>query len=79
MQEPGLTTTESRKNPYSLIVALQTGNADGGLYLDDGVSYNTSKLVDCLCFDSSGLYFFFFLFIFFLNFFIFFLFFIFLN
>ena len=43
MQEPSLTTNESRKNPYSLIVALQTGSASGGLYLDDGETYNTTK------------------------------------
>ena len=43
MQGPGLTTTESRKNPYSLLVALNSGNADGGLYLDDGETYNTSE------------------------------------
>ncbi len=43
MQEPGLTTTESRKNPYSLIVALRSGRADGSLYLDDGETYNASE------------------------------------
>ncbi len=43
MQEPGLTTTESRKNPYSLIVALETGFAFGELYLDDGITYNTTE------------------------------------
>jgi alpha-glucosidase len=38
-QEPGLTTTASRKNPWGLIVALDnSGNADGQLYLDDGES-----------------------------------------
>lgn len=43
MQEPGLTTTESRKKPYSLLVALQSGNAGGALYLDDGITFNTSE------------------------------------
>jgi len=39
MQGPGLTTTESRKNPYSLMVAPdQYGHAAGSLYLDDGES-----------------------------------------
>jgi len=43
MQDPGLTTTESRKNPYSLIVALKSDMASGSLYLDDGETYNTSE------------------------------------
>jgi len=43
MQAPGLTTTESRKNPYSLIVALNSGYAFGYLYLDDGETYNTTE------------------------------------
>ena len=44
MQDPGLTTTESRKNPYSLIVALKYDMASGSLYyLDDGETYNTSE------------------------------------
>ncbi|KAF2366783.1 Glycoside hydrolase family 31 N-terminal domain [Trinorchestia longiramus] len=38
-QQPGLTTTASRTQPFSVIVALdQTGEACGQLYLDDGVS-----------------------------------------
>lgn len=38
-QEPALTTTASRRNPWGLLVALDlTGNANGTLYLDDGVS-----------------------------------------
>ena len=37
MQDPGLTTTESRKNPFSLLVALDGGGAaEGDLFLDDG-------------------------------------------
>lgn len=36
-QEPALTTTESRKNPFSLLVALDEGGAaEGDLFLDDG-------------------------------------------
>ena len=39
LQEPGYTTTESRQNPYSLLVALdKDGSAVGDLYLDDGIS-----------------------------------------
>jgi alpha-glucosidase len=48
MQEPGLTTTESRKNNYSLLVALDEAsgsNTFGDLYLDDGETYNTTELV----------------------------------
>jgi alpha-glucosidase len=38
-QEPGYTTTESRRNPWSLLVALSAGGeAEGELYLDDGES-----------------------------------------
>ncbi len=43
MQEPGLTTAESRKNPYSLLVALESGRADGSLYLDDGETWNATE------------------------------------
>ena len=44
MQGPGLTTVQSRKNPYSLIVALdQYGRAAGSLYLDNGENITTSK------------------------------------
>ena len=43
MQEPGLTTKESRKNPYSLLVALEDGFANGYLYLDDGETFNTTE------------------------------------
>ncbi|KAF2758763.1 hypothetical protein EJ05DRAFT_492880 [Pseudovirgaria hyperparasitica] len=39
LQEPGYTTAESRKNPFSLLIALdKTGHAEGSLYLDDGES-----------------------------------------
>ncbi|KAK4194856.1 family 31 putative glycoside hydrolase [Triangularia verruculosa] len=38
-QEPGMTTTESRMNPWGLLVGLDgKGWAEGRLYLDDGVS-----------------------------------------
>ncbi|KAH6853911.1 glycoside hydrolase family 31 protein [Chaetomium sp. MPI-CAGE-AT-0009] len=39
VQEPGLTTAESRRNPWGLVVALdRDGLAEGELYLDDGES-----------------------------------------
>ncbi|KAK4251780.1 glycoside hydrolase [Corynascus novoguineensis] len=39
VQEPGMTTAESRKNPWGLLVALDPeGSAEGELYLDDGES-----------------------------------------
>ncbi|KAI0233712.1 hypothetical protein L0F63_002149 [Massospora cicadina] len=40
LQGPGLTTTESRRTPFHLIVALdpQSGQSRGELYLDDGES-----------------------------------------
>lgn len=39
IQEPGYTTTESRKNPWGLIIALDdNGEAKGRLYVDDGES-----------------------------------------
>lgn len=38
-QKPSATTTESRKNYFELIVALnEAGNAEGELYWDDGDS-----------------------------------------
>ncbi|WQF87535.1 Putative glycoside hydrolase family 31, galactose mutarotase-like domain superfamily [Colletotrichum destructivum] len=38
-QEPGLTTAESRSNPWGLLVALDDkGTAKGSLYVDDGES-----------------------------------------
>lgn len=48
LQTPGYTTTDTRNNPYSLIVALDgQQQATGSLYLDDGVSLypNATKLV----------------------------------
>lgn len=39
LQEPGMTTAASRKNPWGLIVSLdKSGSATGQLYLDDGES-----------------------------------------
>ncbi|KAK4040072.1 glycoside hydrolase [Parachaetomium inaequale] len=39
LQEPGMTTAESRGNPWGLLVALdREGFAEGDLYLDDGES-----------------------------------------
>ncbi|XP_011052776.1 PREDICTED: lysosomal alpha-glucosidase-like isoform X2 [Acromyrmex echinatior] len=43
-QEPGVTTTESRKNNFELIVTLnETKNAIGELYWDDGDSLDSIK------------------------------------
>ncbi|EMG49651.1 GAM1 Glucoamylase 1 [Candida maltosa Xu316] len=43
-QEPGYTTTESRQNPFGLIVALDAkGRASGKLYLDDGESVEVEE------------------------------------
>ncbi|XP_052407246.1 lysosomal alpha-glucosidase isoform X2 [Carassius gibelio] len=41
-QAPALTTTASRRNPFTLIVALSVGNwAEGELFWDDGESLDT--------------------------------------
>ncbi|KAL9079123.1 MAG: hypothetical protein Q9157_001963 [Trypethelium eluteriae] len=48
MQKAGNTTSASRKNPWSLLVALdKNGAATGSLYLDDGISLvqNATKIV----------------------------------
>lgn len=48
LQEPRLTTAETRNTPYSLLVALDgEGKARGSLYLDDGESLvpNATRLV----------------------------------
>ena len=46
-QEPGYTTTESRKNPWGLIIALSSdGAASGSLYVDDGESLEPSECLD---------------------------------
>jgi alpha-glucosidase len=45
-QEPGYTTTESRNNPWGLIVALSaTGTAEGSLYVDDGESIEPEQML----------------------------------
>ena len=47
IQEPGYTTTESRNNPWGLIVALSTdGTASGNLYVDDGESLEPESCLD---------------------------------
>ena len=47
MQEPGITTAASRKNPFSLLVALDgSSSAVGEMYLDDGLSLDMKKLVN---------------------------------
>ena len=46
-QEPGYTTTESRKNPWGLIVALaEDGCASGSLYVDDGESIEPESTLE---------------------------------
>lgn len=46
MQDPGLTTDESRKNVFSLLVALDgDGQAKGDLYVDDGISIDNTQYV----------------------------------
>lgn len=46
-QEPGYTTTESRKNPWGLIVALaEDGCASGSLYVDDGESIEPDSTLE---------------------------------
>ncbi|OCL09798.1 glycoside hydrolase family 31 protein [Glonium stellatum] len=52
-QEPGYTTTESRKNPWGLLVALSaSGTATGQLYIDDGESLNPSATLS-IAFEAS--------------------------
>lgn len=47
LQEPGYTTTASRKNPWGLIVALSDdGVAAGSLYVDDGESLKPTASLD---------------------------------
>lgn len=59
MQLPGYTTSESRRNPWSLLVALDMeGSATGQLYLDDGRSImpNATRLVDMTASNGNSLY-----------------------
>lgn len=47
IQEPGYTTTESRANPWGLIVALgDDGKASGNLYVDDGESLEQEAILE---------------------------------
>ncbi|KAF2091303.1 glycoside hydrolase family 31 protein [Saccharata proteae CBS 121410] len=47
MQEPGLTTRDTRQSRWSLLVALDgTGAASGSLYLDDGESVVPEETLD---------------------------------
>jgi alpha-glucosidase len=51
-QQPGLTTAASRKNPWGVLVALDSGGeASGMLYVDDGESLmpNETLWVDVCC------------------------------
>jgi alpha-glucosidase len=55
IQEPGYTTTESRQNPWGLIVALSAdGEASGSLYVDDGESLEPSATLDITFAAMSG-------------------------
>ncbi|KAF2677493.1 glycoside hydrolase family 31 protein [Lentithecium fluviatile CBS 122367] len=65
LQQPRLTTRDTRNTPYSLLVVLdESGKAKGSLYLDDGESLeqNATCLVQfsfadsCLNFSSEGDY-----------------------
>ena len=40
-QHPSLTTTSSRKNPFGLLVALKSNEANGTLFWDDGYSIDS--------------------------------------
>jgi alpha-glucosidase len=56
MQAPGYTTEASRKNPWTLLAALDTeGSATGSIYLDDGesVSPKATKSVSLTIADSA--------------------------
>lgn len=58
-QLPGYTTAASRRNPWSLLVALDMeGSATGQLYLDDGESIapNATRLVDMTATGGNSLY-----------------------
>ena len=44
MQLPALTTTEARKNNFTLLVALDSnGRAKGDFYMDDGESLDMKE------------------------------------
>lgn len=47
LQQPGYTTSESRTNPWSLLVALDSNDsAAGELYLDDGESIEPEEILN---------------------------------
>jgi len=55
-QEPGYTTSESRRNPWGLVVALSAaGEAYGSLYVDDGESLAPSACLDITFAAQSGM------------------------
>jgi len=54
-QEPELTTTDSRKNPLGLLVALSSfGTASGSLYYDDGESIDVGNDYTLYTFSASN-------------------------
>lgn len=55
LQEPTMTITESRKSPFTLIIALDNkGQAAGDLYLDDGESLEVGKKFSKIKFNYSN-------------------------
>lgn len=55
LQQPGYTTTDSRANPWSVLVALSsTGTASGSLYLDDGASLSPPAVRNIALTASAG-------------------------
>ena len=57
MQDPGLTTAESRRSVFSLLVALDSsGHARGELYVDDGQSIDNTGCVNGISFHLCTFY-----------------------
>jgi len=56
IQQPSLTTTDTRKNPFGLIVALSnsSGSAQGTLYYDDGESLSVGQDATLINFSASS-------------------------
>ncbi|PWA00097.1 hypothetical protein BB558_001309 [Smittium angustum] len=55
-QTPGKTVEDSRKNNFTLIVASdENGNAQGELYLDDGITYDSPSSMIKFTFDGKTL------------------------